>query len=130
MASVAEVPKESFRLSQLIYDTRYRSITIQVIVLLLVLLFVGWLADNTIKNLAAKDKDINFGFLWSRAGYDIGQQLIPYTNDSSHGRAALVGLIERHAAGWPEFSADYDAAAVATARAAAHTRALALGAPA
>jgi len=93
MASVAEVPKESFRLSQLIYDTRYRSITIQVIVLLLVLLFVGWLADNTIKNLAAKDKDINFGFLWSRAGYDIGQQLIPYTNDSSHGRAALVGLI-------------------------------------
>ena len=93
MASVAEVPKDTFRLSQLIYDTRYRSITIQVIVLLLVLLFVGWLADNTIKNLAAKDKDINFGFLWNRAGYDIAQQLIPYTNDSSHGRAAVVGLL-------------------------------------
>jgi hypothetical protein len=38
-------------------------------------------------------KDINFGFLWQRAGYDIGQQLIPYTNDSTHGRALLVGLL-------------------------------------
>ena len=93
MATVAETPKDSFRLSQLIYDTRYRSITIQVIVLLLVLLFVGWLADNTIKNLAAKDKDIDFGFLWVRAGYDIDQQLIPYTNDSTHGRAAVIGLL-------------------------------------
>jgi ABC-type amino acid transport system permease subunit len=32
---------------------------------------VGWLVDNTVQNLAAKDKDINFGFLWVRAGYDI-----------------------------------------------------------
>ncbi|MCY1127444.1 ABC transporter permease subunit [Frigidibacter sp. RF13] len=93
MAYVADAPKETFRLSMLIYDTRYRSITIQVIVLILALLFVGWLADNTIKNLAAKDKDINFSFLWNRAGYDIGQQLIPYTNDSTHSRAAVVGLL-------------------------------------
>ena len=93
MAYVAEAPKENFRLSMLIYDTRYRAITIQVIVLILVLLFVGWLADNTIKNLAAKDKDINFSFLWNRAGYDIGQQLIPYTNDSTHARAAVIGLL-------------------------------------
>ena len=93
MASVAETPRDSFRLSMLVYDTRFRAITIQVIVLVLVLLFVGWLADNTIKNLAAKDKDINFGFLWNRAGYDIDQQLIPYTNDSSHGRAAVIGLL-------------------------------------
>lgn len=93
MALASEAPKESFRLSMLIYDTRYRSMTIQVVVLILVLLFVGWLADNTIQNLAAKDKDINFGFLWNRAGYDIEQQLIPYTNDSTHGRAAIIGLL-------------------------------------
>jgi general L-amino acid transport system permease protein len=77
----------------LIYDTRFRAITIQIVVLILFLLFVGWLVDNTIQNLAAKDKDINFGFLWNRAGYDIDQQLIPYTNDSTHGRAAVVGLL-------------------------------------
>lgn len=93
MALASELPKESFRLSMLIYDTRYRALTIQVIVLFLFLLFVGWLTDNTIQNLAAKDKDINFGFLWNRAGYDIEQQLIPYTNDSTHGRAAVIGLL-------------------------------------
>ena len=85
--------KEGFRLSMLIYDTRFRAITIQVVVLILFLLLVGWLVDNTIQNLAAKDKDINFGFLWVRAGYDIEQQLIPYTNDSTHGRAVIVGLL-------------------------------------
>ena len=44
----------------LIYDTRFRAITIQVIVLLMFLLMVGWLVDNTIQNLAAKDKNISF----------------------------------------------------------------------
>jgi len=93
MAIVADVPKDGFRFSMLIYDTRFRSITIQLIVLILFLLGVAWLVNNTIENLAAKDKDIDFGFLWNRAGYDIGQTLVPYTNDSSHIRAALVGLV-------------------------------------
>ena len=93
MAMAIETPKQGFRLGMLIYDTRYRAITIQVIVLLLFLLFVGWLADNTRHNLALKGKDIDFSFLWRRAGYDIGQHLIPYTNDSSNFTAGLVGLI-------------------------------------
>ncbi|WP_225027825.1 amino acid ABC transporter permease [Xinfangfangia pollutisoli] len=93
MALASDVPKDSFRLSMLIYDTRYRSITIQVFVLLLVGLFLAWLLQNTAANLAARGKEFNFGFLWQRAGYDIGQQLIPYTNDSTHFRALLVGLL-------------------------------------
>lgn len=93
MALATDTPDTGFRLSMLIYDTRFRAITIQVVVLILFLLFLGWLVDNTIQNLAAKDKDISFGFLWNRAGYDIDQQLIPYTNDSSHGRAAIIGLL-------------------------------------
>ncbi len=93
MTLAVDPPKESFRLSMLIYDTRYRSYTIQIVVLLLFVLFLIWLTNNTIANLAAKDKDINFRFLFTRAGYDIGQQLIPYTNDSTHGRAAVVGLL-------------------------------------
>lgn len=92
-SSPSGATKEGFRLSMLVYDTRFRAITIQVVVLILVLLLVGWLVDNTIQNLTAKGKDINFNFLWVRAGYDIEQQLIPYTNDSSHGRAVMVGLL-------------------------------------
>ncbi len=93
MTLAADAPKEAFRLSMLIYDTRYRSYTIQVAVLVLLLLFMGWITDNTIKNLAERGKDISFNFLWQRAGYDIDQQLIPYTNDSTHGRAVVVGIL-------------------------------------
>ncbi|WP_431298436.1 amino acid ABC transporter permease [Tabrizicola sp. BL-A-41-H6] len=93
MALATDTPDTGFRLSMLIYDTRFRAITIQVVVLILFLLFLGWLVDNTIQNLAAKDKDINFSFLWNRAGYDIDQQLIPWNNDMTHGRAAVIGLL-------------------------------------
>ena len=93
MTMATDVPKDGFRLSMLIYDTRYRSYTIQLVVLVLFALAVAWLLNNTVQNLAARGKEFNFAFLWQRAGYDIGQQLIPYTNDDNHFRALLVGLI-------------------------------------
>ena len=93
MAIAADAPKPGFRLSQLIYDTRYRSYTIQIVVLILCLMAASWLLNNVIDNLARKGKDIDFSFLWSRAGFDIGQHLIPFTNDDTHFRAALVGLV-------------------------------------
>jgi general L-amino acid transport system permease protein len=93
MTLAVDAPKAGFRLSQLIYDTRYRSYTIQLIVLMLVFAGLIWLLNNTVQNLAERDKDIDFAFLFSRAGYDIDQQLIPYTNDSTHLRALFVGLL-------------------------------------
>ncbi len=93
MTMATDVPKDGFRLSMLIYDTRYRSYTIQLVVLVLFALAVAWLLNNTVQNLAARGKEFNYAFLWQRAGYDIGQHLIPYTNDSTHFRALLVGLI-------------------------------------
>jgi general L-amino acid transport system permease protein len=92
MALASDLPKDGFRLSMLIYDTRYRSYTIQIIVLILFGLAVLWLLDNVRDNLALKGKTFNFGFLWQRAGYDIEQTLVPYTNDSNHFRAWMVGL--------------------------------------
>ncbi|MFN4204180.1 MAG: amino acid ABC transporter permease [Tabrizicola sp.] len=93
MAFASDAPKDGFRLSMLIYDTRYRSYTIQVVVLVLFAMAVAWLLNNTAQNLAARGKEFNFAFLWQRAGYDIGQQLIPYSNDDNHFRALLVGLV-------------------------------------
>lgn len=92
MTMVATQP-EPFRLSMLIYDTRYRSLTIQIIALIAVLTFFGWIVNNTVQNLAALGKTFDFGFLEQRAGYDINQHLIPYTNDSTHARAAMVGIL-------------------------------------
>ena len=93
MTMLTDPPKTSFRLSQLIYDTRYRSITIQVIATILLIAGIYWLVNNTIQNLAALGKDFDFGFLTQPAGYDINQRLIGYTSQSSHGMAALVGIL-------------------------------------
>ncbi len=93
MSTLSDPPKEGFKISQLIYDTRYRSMTIQVIALILFLLAVGWLATNAARNLAELGKPLGFGFLAERAGYDINQKLIEYNSDSSHIRAAFAGVL-------------------------------------
>ena len=86
MSTLTDPPKPKFRLSQLIYDTRYRSITIQFVALILIVLGLGWLATNTVTNLKALGKDFDFGFLNSAAGYDINQMLIPYDNQQANHR--------------------------------------------
>ena len=92
MSSV-DFPVEKFRFGMLLSDTRYRSTSLQVITFIFFVAGVFWLVDNTVKNLALLDKDVSFSFLWMRAGYDINQRLIPYTNDSTHATAALVGIL-------------------------------------
>jgi general L-amino acid transport system permease protein len=93
MAVITDEPKAGFRLGMLIYDTRYRSITIQIVVLFLVMAGAAWLIDNLLRNLAVLGRGIDFSFLGNRAGYDINQTLVEYTNDSTHARATLVGIL-------------------------------------
>ncbi|SLN27918.1 amino acid ABC transporter permease [Pseudooctadecabacter jejudonensis] len=93
MTTLTDPPKAGFRLSQLLYDTRYRSITIQVIAMILVILGLYWLVNNTIQNLSALGKDFDFGFLSQPAGYDINQRLVEYSSQSTHGQAAIVGIL-------------------------------------
>ncbi|AGI69753.1 glutamate/glutamine/aspartate/asparagine transport system permease protein BztB [Octadecabacter antarcticus 307] len=93
MTTLTDPPKVGFQLSQLIYDTRYRSITIQVIATILLIAGIYWLVNNTIQNLAALGKDFDFGFLTQPAGYDINQRLVEYSSQSTHGRAAFVGIL-------------------------------------
>lgn len=93
MTTAPGVPKDGFRLSMLLYDTRYRSITLQLLFLLIFVAAAWWLVANTVANLNALGKDFSFGFLTVRSGYDINQRLIEYSSDSSHGQAMLVGLL-------------------------------------
>jgi len=86
-------PRESFRLIQLIYDTRYRSLTIQVLTLILVCVGIYWLINNLLANLTQLGLQPDFSFLQSTAGYDIGTTLIPYTSGSTHLQAAYVGIV-------------------------------------
>ena len=94
--TTVDMPREQFRLSMLLYDTRYRSLTIQAFAVIAFMAFAAWLVNNTVENLNALGKDFSFGFLGARAGYDISQSLIPYSNDSTPLRAA--GRHRQHAA--------------------------------
>ncbi len=93
MTTYTDPPKESFRLSMLLYDTRYRSLTIQVVALMGFMLLAAWLINNTIQNLAALGKPIEFGFFTEPASYDINQHLLEYDSRDTHLRASLIGLI-------------------------------------
>ena len=74
-------------------DTRYRSYTFQLIALLVLLFCLGYLISNLLANLRAAGLNISYQFLGEPAGYDINQRLIEYTSQSTHWRAAIVGLL-------------------------------------
>ncbi|MEM7319306.1 MAG: ABC transporter permease subunit [Pseudomonadota bacterium] len=93
MTTLTDPPKEQFRLSMLLYDTRYRSATIQVIAMIGFMLLAAWLINNTLENLNNLGKEVGFGFLSDTAGYDINQRLLDYDNQNTHFRAALIGLL-------------------------------------
>ena len=93
MSTVTDPPVESFRLSQLINDTRYRSITFQFIALILLIFAMAYLGWNLVQNLAAAGLNISYDFLGEPAGYDINQTLIDYNSQSTHWRASMVGVL-------------------------------------
>lgn len=99
MASIAETDhtpaerREGFRLSMLLNDSRYRSITIQIIALSLLVAGFVWLGYNAKVNLEALGKEIRWDFLWAPSSYDIDLTLIDYTSRSPHWKAAVVGIL-------------------------------------
>ena len=93
MKASSPPPNEKFQIGMLLSDTRYRGTSLQVITFIIFVAVFFWLVDNTLKNLALLGKDVSFNFLFLRAGYDINQRLIPYSSDSTHGRAAVVGIL-------------------------------------
>lgn len=93
MTIMTDPPKGSFRLSMLLNDTRYRSLTLQVIAAIALALAIFYLANNVVTNLARLGLDIDFTFLGAPAGYDINQRLIEYTSQSTNIRAAFVGIL-------------------------------------
>ncbi len=88
--SAAGLPQQR---SSLIYDPKFRGIVFQVMLAVALAAFVAWIASNTIDNLQRAHIASGFGFLWARAGFDISQTLVPYTAESSYGRAFVVGLL-------------------------------------
>ncbi|MFD1341053.1 amino acid ABC transporter permease [Litorisediminicola beolgyonensis] len=93
MAILSDPPRESFRLSMLLNDTRYRGYTFQFIAVVCVVALFAYLGSNLASNLAAAGLTLSFDFLGDTSNYDINQTLIDYTSQSTHWRAALVGVL-------------------------------------
>lgn len=93
MSTLSDPPKGTFRPSMLLNDSRYRSMTLQVIAAIALALAILYLYSNLAANLRAAGLNISFLFLGSPAGYDINQTLIDYNSQSSNLRAAMVGIL-------------------------------------
>ncbi|MFQ5851638.1 MAG: amino acid ABC transporter permease [Candidatus Binatia bacterium] len=74
-------------------DSRYRSLFFQTLVLGAVIAFAVFIARNTLENLERRGITSGFDFLSSTAGFGIIVHLIDYSEESSYGRAFLVGLL-------------------------------------
>lgn len=84
----AGVPRTS-----LINDPTFRSIFIQALVLIGVVVAGYYLWQNAYTNLQRQNIATGFGFLNDSANFAINQTLIEYTPESSYGRVFMVGLL-------------------------------------
>ncbi len=80
-------------IARLWYDKETRSIILQILTIIGLLLFFGYIISNAITNLRDLGKTFSFSFLNDPASYDINQTLIPYSSTSTHMRAAVVGIL-------------------------------------
>ena len=74
-------------------DPRVRAIVFQTVALAAVIAAGIYIFDNTVENLRRQKIASGFAFLSSTAGFDVSLRLIPYTAESTYGRAFLVGLL-------------------------------------
>jgi general L-amino acid transport system permease protein len=79
--------------ASLLYDPKVRSIFFQVLLILLLVLGIWWIVDNTVENLRRSNISTGFDFLRRRAGFDISTSLVPYSSDSTYGDAIIIGFL-------------------------------------
>ncbi|KGF70227.1 amino acid ABC transporter permease [Hoeflea sp. BAL378] len=73
-------------------DPKARGLVFQALLIIAVMAMVYIGVSNAVNNLARAGIASGFDFFGERAGFDIGQSFIPYTNDSTYLRAFFVGL--------------------------------------
>ena len=74
-------------------DPFWRGIGYQAVTVVILIVAVIWMWLNTLENLKRANLSSGFGFLQSRAGFDLAQTLIEYTSDSTYFRALQVGIL-------------------------------------
>ncbi|RAX42373.1 amino acid ABC transporter permease [Rhizobium tropici] len=94
MAITANSPEgERSPLSAALYDPKVRGAFYQAITIIILAGLCWFIVTNTIDNLHALNRSFGFGFLEGRAGFNLGQALIPYSSDSTNSTAIIVGVL-------------------------------------
>ncbi len=74
-------------------NPKVRSVLVQALVLLAVVALFWMVIDNTVHNLQRQNVATGFGFLDKPAGFGIVFSLVEYSEQSTYGRALLVGFL-------------------------------------
>jgi general L-amino acid transport system permease protein len=74
-------------------NAEIRGVVYQILLVLVLAGAVWWFVGNTVDNLRRANIASGFGFLNGRAGFDISATLIPFSSDSTYGRALVVGIL-------------------------------------
>jgi len=93
MASQETVRHVESSRGSLLNDPKFRGLIYQLVVFVLLVVFIYWIIGNTVENLRRANIASGFGFLNGRAGFDVSQNLIEYSSDSTFRRALVVGVL-------------------------------------
>lgn len=80
-------------ISALWMDKRWRGVIMQIVTMAVLVAVVTYLLTNLFANAEAQGLVLSFNFLSEPSHYDINQALIDYNSTMTHGRAALVGIL-------------------------------------
>ncbi|MGY5805913.1 amino acid ABC transporter permease [Rhizobium sp. LEGMi12c] len=94
MAITVNSPEgERSALSAALYDPKVRGAFYQALTIIILVAVAVFVIHNTARNLSELNRSFGFGFLEGRAGFNLGQALIPYSSDSTNATALLVGVL-------------------------------------
>jgi len=77
----------------LLRNQKIRGIFFQLLTVIGLVAFLWYIGSNTVANIDQRGIQTGFGFLQGTAGFGIDQSPIPYTEENTHGRVFIVGLL-------------------------------------
>jgi general L-amino acid transport system permease protein len=93
MAITVNSPEGERSFVSALYNPKVRGVFYQALTIVILVLVCWFIIGNTADNLRALNRSFGFGFLEGRAGFNLGQALLPYSSDSTNTQALLVGLL-------------------------------------
>lgn len=79
--------------SRLLTDRRTRDFAIQACLAIAIAVLIWFFVGNAVHNISKRHVTSGIDFLWSTAGFDIDETLIPWDPADTYARALLVGIL-------------------------------------